>query len=260
MEERTTLPLNPLQQILKDLEPLFESRKRESKPQHSRWVRLLMRFSLYSFLVGTTLALANGFWHLGWADYVIRATIAICSLSGIILMTSGAVGGIRSIKNLSRMILQELSESSELEYQLINRLRERDEFLLSCAEEKLKKTAKDIEGRSSVLSSFLDKYKAILPLLALALASASTLQKLVNVAFGFDLAQVVAMMLLGFFVAQIFSRGTVDTLSRAIFVLQQAREAKRLAHASSPSITELNSPAKLTGNEQTIKLISASSN
>jgi hypothetical protein len=175
-------------------------------------------------------AFAGAYWHLGWANYITQASIIVCWFSGFVLMTSGIVGGIKAIKQFPLALLDEFAESSNLEYQIITKLQDKDQFLLAYAEEKLKSRSQDVEGRSNLIPTFLDKYKALLPIFAIALAGAGIFQTLLNVAFGVDLAQVVAMLFVGFFVGQFFSHSHVITLNRAIFVLRQAQEAKKLSH------------------------------
>lgn len=251
---------NPLREIFQELEPLFERQGNKRQWQYSRRDKFLMRSSLYSCLVGVTLAFVNAFWHFGWIGYVVQTSIVVCWLSGCILMISGMVGGVRAIRKFPLTVLHELGESSDLEYAIITKLRDKDDFLLSCVEEKIKSRSQEVEGRGNLVPSFLEKYKVLLPILAVALAGAGVLQQLVSAAFGVDPAQAVAMLLVGFFVGQFFSRGHVATLNRAIFVLRQAREAKKSSHDFPRLSSDTKIQAALPHSAQAVEPVSASLN
>jgi hypothetical protein len=251
---------NPLREIFKELKPLLESPSRNRRWEHSRRDKLLMRASLYSCPAGVAFAFAGAYWHVGWADYIAQASIAVCWLSGLIMMVSGMAGGIRAIKQVPLTILNEIAESSDLEYEIISKLQDKDDFLLACAEEKLKSRSQEVVGRNNLVPSFLDKYKVLLPILAIALASAGILQTLLNAAFGVDLAQVVAMLFIGFFIGQFFSHSHVATLNRAIFVLQQAREAKKASHRFQTPSLDAKVSASLPDSARAVEPISTSLN
>lgn len=235
---------NPLREIFEELKPLFDSQGRTLNWEYSRRDKLLMRASLYSCPVGIAFAFGGAYWHVGWADYVAQVSILVCWISGAVLMTSGVAGGVKAIKRSPIAALDELAESSDVEWPIIARLQEKDDFLLGCAEAKLKGKSQEAEGRSNLLPSFLDRYKVLLPGLVIALTGAGILQQLLHWAFGVDLAQVVVMLFVGFFIGQFFARRHAEALSRAIFVVQQAREAKKSSYSFPASASDMKLPSR----------------